>query len=277
MIYIQENNLSFIERSKDSHKGDNGRLLIVGGSESYTGAVALAGLASLRTGTDIVRIASPEKVSWTINRMSPDLITVKLKGKSIGIRHLKTILSLADESDAVLIGNGIGQTADTEKFVKRFVKKCSKPLIIDADAIKMISLKDIKKCLLTPHKKELKIFLENSNIMFKDFVNMDKKIFRVQKLIRDNVILIKGRVDRIITDKGIFYNKTGNEGMSKAGTGDVLAGIAAGFAAQGISLVNSAVNAAYINGRIGDALKSKKGYSFIASDIIDDYKKVFKK
>ena len=90
-------------------------------------------------------------------------------------------------------------------------------------------------------------------------------------------ILLKGRVDQIYTSRQTYTNHTGNEGMTKGGTGDVLAGLAAGFLAQKLSGVQSAINAAYINGKIGDYLKQKKGYSFIASDLINDYQRIVKR
>ena len=92
------------------------------------------------------------------------------------------------------------------------------------------------------------------------------------------MILLKGRIDSIISKDGIFYNKTGNAGMSKAGTGDVLAGLVAGFLAQGNDLQQSAVNAAYFNGLVGDILlKKKKGYSYLASDMVNEIKRVLSK
>jgi len=115
---------------------------------------------------------------------------------------------------------------------------------------------------------------ESSNYYYKTQKIKEKDL---KKHIRNNVIIQKGVVDKIITKDKTYQNKTGNEGMTTGGTGDVLAGFAAGFKAQGLSSLQAAINAAYINGKIGDYLKKKKGYSFIASDIIQDYDKVVKK
>ncbi len=275
-----------VKHKKTSHKGENGLALIIGGSKDYTGTLALAGLAALRTGTDIVTIAAPEKVAWAINALSPDLITKKFKGEYFTKKHVKDILKLSKGFDAVLIGNGLGpKNKQALEFAKLVIKQINKPLVVDADGIKAISINDVDNAIITPHIPELELFLKNSKInknIIKKIIN-EKNIIKKAKLIqktlkiKNNVILLKGKTDAIISKDKIIYNKTGNEAMTVAGTGDVLAGIALGFLAQGLNLMDAACNAAYINGKIGDYEKKKKGYSFIASDLIEDYKKVIKK
>ena len=108
-----------MERKKTSHKGENGKALIIGGSEDYVGAVTLAGLSALRTGCDIVTVAAPEKVAWIVNRYTPDLITKKIKGKNFTIKNAKEMVKYADRFDAILLGNGITRKAD--KFCQYFI------------------------------------------------------------------------------------------------------------------------------------------------------------
>lgn len=261
MKTISKKDIVIPQHKKDSHKGDNGEVLIIGGCEDYAGCLALAGLAALRTGVDWVTIAAPEKVAWAVSCLSKDLVTKKCKGKYFSLKNYKGISNLSKKHDVILIGNGIGRKKETIAFIKKLVKTIKKPIVIDADGIKAISLKDADNAILTPHKKEFEILLKNTNIQEKD----------LKKHIKNNVIIKKGRIDLIITKNKTYENKTGNEGMTKGGTGDVLAGLTAGFLAQKLSLLQSAINAAYINGKIGDYLKSKKGYSFIASDLIKDY------
>ncbi len=271
-----------MERKKTSHKGENGYALIIGGSEQYVGAVILAGLAALRTGCDSVTIASPEKVAWAINRYSPDLITYKIKGGTFSIKNAKEMVKLAEKYDAILIGNGITRKAD--KFSHYFIRKSQKLKVIDADALKSLSFKDFNNAILTPHEAELEQMLINSN---KEFLlpklresNAKEKAEILQGNLRyflqnNNVLLIKGATDIIISRNKIAYNRTGNQGMTKAGTGDVLAGLIVGFLAKTDDLFKSAVAGSYINGYLGDQLlKKKKGYTFIASDIIDDLSKL---
>lgn len=273
-----------MDRKKTSHKGENGYVLIIGGSEEYVGAVALAGLAALRAGCDSVTIAAPEKVAWAVHKYSPDLITIKIKGGPYSIKTAKEMIKLSERFDAVLIGNGLTRKAD--RFCHYFIRKCQKPKVIDADALKSLSFKDFTNSILTPHEKELEMMLLNSG---KEFLlpklkesNVKERAEVLQGNLRyflqnENVLIVKGATDLIISRNKIAYNRTGNQGMTKAGTGDVLAGLCAGFLAKSQDLFKSAVAATYINGLVGDQLlKKKKGYSFIASDIIGDLAKIKK-
>ncbi len=264
MNYIKKSDIKLKKRKKASHKGENGEALIIGGNEDYAGCLALAGLAALRTGIDWVTIAAPEKAGWALHSLSPDLVVKKFKGEHFTDRHVNDIVKLSRDFHAVLIGNGIGRKSDS--FVRKVVKKINKPAVIDADGVKAVKLQDVKNSILTPHGKEFEMLLKNSGIKEKD----------LQKNLNNNVIVVTGPIDKIISKNKIRYNKTGNEGMTVGGTGDVLAGLAVGFLAQGYSQIDSACWAAYINGRLGDMLKKKKGYSFIASDLVEDLKKIMK-
>ncbi|MFH2028256.1 MAG: NAD(P)H-hydrate dehydratase, partial [Nanoarchaeota archaeon] len=263
MKFISKKDVKLPKRALKSHKGDNGKVLVIGGSRDYVGAVALAGLAALRSGADWVTVAVPERVGWAINALSADLVVKKFKGDNFFASRAKDILRLENSFDAVLIGNGIGMHC--KSFVKRYVIGSKKPLVIDADALKHIRLQDVRNSILTPHHGEFKILLKNSGLSDKNF----------RKQLGSNVILLKGKVDEIITSSNTYYNKTGNPGMTKAGTGDVLAGLCVGFLSQGLSLVQSVVNAAYFNGMVGDILlKKKKGYTYLASDMAEEIKRI---
>ncbi len=267
MEYISEKDLKLPDRDPDSKKGDNGSVLVIGGSKEYVGTVALAGLAALRSGADWVTVAVPEKVGWAINALTPNLVVEKCDCEFFSEEHAQAMLKLEEKFDIVLIGNGIG--LGSGKFVKKFVRNSSRPLVVDADGIKPIAIDDVDNSILTPHKKEFEMLLENSGIK-------DKK--ELQQRMRNNVVIITGRVDEIITRDNIYYNKTGNAGMTKGGTGDVLAGLAAGFYAQTKDALMSAKLAAYYNGLAGDILLGKKkGFTYLASDLVDEIERIFKK
>lgn len=295
MQFITKKDIKLPKRKSSSKKGDNGKVLIIGGSNDYVGAVALAGLAALHSGVDWVTIAAPEKVAWAVNKLSPDLVTVKLKGTSFSTKHENEIIKLSKKHDVVLIGNGIGQKKDTKVFLKKILNKFDKLIVVDADGIKALSSADLENSIITPHIKELELFLKNSKIhnkIINDAINeknIERKALMIRKAINflgikknnksffdnNNVILLKGSIDIIIGKENIHYNKTGNAGMSKAGTGDVLAGLTAGFLAQSKNLLQSTVNAAYFNGLIGDILlKKKKGFTYLASDMVKEIKRV---
>jgi NAD(P)H-hydrate epimerase len=256
MEFITKNQIILPKRK--NIKGQNGRVLVIGGSKEYVGCVALAGIAALRAGADWVTVAAPENVAWAINALSADLITVKCDGGYFSKKHAAQIVKLSQKFDAVLIGNGLTTKKETCAFVQSIIKRIRKPLVIDADAIKVLKIQDVTNAIFTPHQKEFEMLLKNSNL------NLEN----IQKNIGNNVILLKGVIDNIITKDRIYYNKTGNPGMTKAGTGDVLAGLCVGFLAQNKDLLQSAINAAYINGLAGDNLKKKKWYSYIASDLL---------
>lgn len=276
MEYIAKKDIKLKQRKKTAHKGDFGKVLVIGGSKDYIGAPALAGLAALRSGADLSIIAAPEKVAWAINSISPDLITRKFKGDYLTLKHAPELVKLAMAVDCVLIGCGI--SLKSQKLVKRIVKKTGTPLVIDADAIKAVSLQDVKTAVFTPHAKELEKLLSNSGYGHINRIkDKKKKIIEIKKVIGNNIILWKGNIDKIISKNKISYNRTGNPGMTVGGTGDVLAGLVAGFIAQGHNAYESACWAAYINGKAGDLLlKKKKGYSFIASDLIGDIESIVK-
>ena len=262
----------------------------------YTGAIALAGIAALRSGCDLSYIAAPEKVAFAINKLCPDLITIKLKGDYLQPPHLKEIKKYIQKADVILVGNGMGLRKESKRFLLLFNKKYKNKLkVYDADALKFLNINEVNNSILTPHLKEFEYLLKNSltqseqkkffkKILFKDKKPMElifldnTNIKLLQKKLKNNVILLKGKTDTIITKDKIAYNKVHNEGMTKGGTGDVLAGICAGFLAQTKNLFYSAKQAAYINGTIGNLLlKKHKGYSFLASDMVNEIQKLDRK
>ena len=285
MKFITKSQIKLPKRKSDSHKGDNGLVLTVVGSKDFAGAAALAGLAALRSGCDLVKIIAPEKVAWAINAYSPDLVTMKLKGDYFKQNDFSTIKKSMEKFDVLLIGNGIGLNNETKKFCRKAISSVKKLKVIDADAIKSVSMNDCENSIITPHSKELEYFLINSKISksaikkISSEKNIEKKSNLIKKTARkflnkDNIILLKGNVDLIISKNKILYAKGGNPGMTKGGTGDVLAGLCAGFLAQSNDILQSAINASYFNKKIGDLLlKRKKGFTYLASDMVEEIKK----
>lgn len=257
-MYIRKKDIKLKKHRKHSHKGDHGRLLIIGGSIDFVGAPILAGLGAFATGVDLVIVAAPSKVAWAINCFNSDFITKKFKGDYFSLSHAKEIIKLSNKMDVILIGNGLGQTKTTMAFARK-VCKIKKPKVIDADAVKAVRLQDVDNAILTPHQREFEILLENSKL----------KPEKLKKHLGTNVILLKGQADKIISAKKTILNKTGNEGMTVGGTGDILAGLAAGFLAQGYPLFKAASYAAFLNGYVGDLIYKQKGVALTASDIAD--------
>lgn len=235
------------------------RVLVVGGSEEYTGAVYLAGIAALRSGAESVIAMAPEKVAWALNALSPDLITRKLRGKHLALSHKAEIMRQLKTADVLVVGNGATTRPGTAALM-RALCKWPGPKVIDADALKALRGNKISNAILTPNGGEWKLLEKNNNI---------------KKLLAQNVVIIKkGMPTEILSRTKAFRQKSTNRGLEKAGTGDVLAGMCAGYVAQGLSLWDAAKKACETGNTIAELLtKKKKGYYFLASDIAQELKK----
>ncbi len=259
-------------RSPTSHKGDFGRLLVIGGSEVFSGAPTLVSLAALRTGVDIVYLAAPEKTAYAIAAMSPDLITIKLPGENLKLANLETIKPYLSAVDAVAMGPGLGLNADTAKFVKACVdevEKAKKPLLLDADGLKAFA--KFKRALkgplvLTPHAGEYAILTEEELPE-----NQEERVAAIQKWAKklNATIIVKGKIDIICDAERSKLNFTGNAGMTVGGTGDVLSGVVGGLLAQHVDPFEAAVAGAFVNGAAGDFVANEIGFHMVATDVIE--------
>lgn len=263
--------------SPESHKGKNGRLLVVGGGP-YTGAPVLAGMAAYRIGADLVFVACPSEVRSIIASHSPDLITVPMPGARFAQSNVEEALALSKEVDAVLIGPGLGDDAETMKAVRNLIRGCDRPMVLDADALKAVAghldLLKGKSGVLTPHHRELELLCGRTIVP-----ELGGRL-EVAKQIALNTgwtLLVKGRVDIITDGVNVKYNRTGNPGMSVGGTGDVLAGITAGLLAKRATPFNSARISAFINGSAGDLAFEKNSYGLVATDLLDRVPQVLRR
>ncbi|MFH1786148.1 MAG: NAD(P)H-hydrate dehydratase [archaeon] len=249
-------------RDPDSHKGQNGVVLVIGGSSTFVGAPILAALAAARSGADGVILAAPERVADAAKQW-PDLITIPLKGNALQSQHLSEIKDQIAKADVILFGPGAGLLPETQDFASQLAKKADKPLVIDADGIALLA-KFKPKALWTPHHKEFETLTGKSP--GEQNVKSSAKQF--------GTILLKGRTDIISDGERTKLNNTGNPGMTKFGTGDVLAGLAAGLYAQNKNAFEAACAAAFANGAAGDRLFKEYGYGFLASDLLNEIPKV---
>lgn len=259
------------KRAADSHKGQNGKVLIVGGSVDYYGAPILAGLGALRSGADLVYLYVPQCNFECTRSMYPDFIVKKYYGEYLNKDFVEDIVEFGKNCDSVLIGPGLSDKPEVIEAATEIVKNLHIPTVLDADAISV--LKNIKKfpldqpIVITPHQNEF------NNLVDRE-VKVDesdpKSIILLRSISMDLHIsvLLKGPVDYVSCEDGdVEINKTGNAGMTVGGTGDVLAGMTASFLAQGLDTYDAARCAAYLNGEAGDMLYKKMGYGFIASDL----------
>ncbi len=259
-------------RNPNAHKGDFGKLLVIGGSQVYSGAPTLVSMAALRTGVDLVYTAAPEKTAYAISALSPDLITIKLEGENLKLDNIAAIKPYLSNADAVVIGPGLGLNAETNNFVKVCIdeaEKAKKPLLLDADGLKAFAKfqKPLKVPLvLTPHAGEYAM-LAGQTLPEK----LEEKIFAIQATAKklNATVLVKGKVDIVCDAEHGKLNFTGNPGMTVGGTGDVLSGIVGGLLAQKVDPFEAAVAGVFVNGAAGDFVASEMGFHMVATDVID--------
>ncbi len=257
----------FGKRSPWSHKGDFGKLLVIGGSSRYSGAPALAGLAALRSGADLVLIAAPRRSADIIASFSPNLITEPSDWNYFVENDVEKILNLVENFDAVVLGSGIGREQKTMNFVSKLVNKIDKPCLIDADALQPLKNRKLRRnFVLTPHSRE---FFDLTSEMPKN--NVEERADLVKKFAGkiNCVILLKGHVDVISDGERVALNHTGNPYMTKGGTGDVLSGICGALLARKIEPFKAACAAACISGKAGDLAAKKLKSGLLATDVID--------
>ncbi|MCW4053119.1 MAG: NAD(P)H-hydrate dehydratase [Candidatus Bathyarchaeota archaeon] len=264
-------------RSSDSHKGDYGKLLVVGGSETYSGAPLLAALAALRTGVDLVYVAAPEKTAFEISSMSPNIIAIKLKGKHLNEDNVPQISQYLRKVTAAVIGPGLGLHEETKETVMEIVAAAEDgkiPLVVDADGLKAFA--EFKRplripAIFTPHKGEYQTLTgENLPSTLKE---KTRKVKKTAAKLR-TTLLLKGQPDIISDGKKVKLNFSGNPGMTVGGTGDVLTGIVGALLSQETKPFEAAVAGAFINGAAGDFVKKEKGYHMIPTDLLDFIPKI---
>ncbi|RMF55029.1 NAD(P)H-hydrate dehydratase [Candidatus Woesearchaeota archaeon] len=256
-----------LARQKNCHKGENGRLLIVAGSNVYTGSPVFNAMAALKSGIDIVKIITLRRPAEIAASFKPDIITIPVK--KYDNKALKIILEESKRHDALLIGGGLERSKGCYRFIRKVIASVDIPMIIDAEAIRALgyyyNVLEGKEFVLTPHANEFLAFTGEEG----NFVSVREWAEKVK-----GVILLKGSQDLISDGTKVVANKTGNPYMAKGGFGDVLAGICAGLVSRKVGLFESACLAAYVNGKAGDLLFNDKGPGMIASEIFDYIPKV---
>ena len=288
MLEVTKNILKEIykERPKISKKYDFGLVLVIGGSEFYSGSPALSAMAAFRAGVDMVRIIAPKRAADIIASFSPNLAAYPLDGKWLTKQHLATLISMTESAKAVargnaavVIGGGMGRTEETQEAILEYLEQVSLPVVIDADAIHAISknpeIISGKKFLITPHTYEFFILTGKEIYQLPE----EEKIKMVQTEANRlrATILLKGPADIISNGKEVALNKTGSSLLTVGGTGDTLAGICGALIARGIPLFEAGQAAAYINGLAGELAGKKLGESMMATDLIDEVSNVLPK
>lgn len=255
-------------RQKYSHKGKFGHALLVAGSKGMAGASILAGRACLKTGAGLLSIQVPRINLHPVQSALPEAMCFEDKLDDV-------ISELPDPSSftAIGIGPGIGRAKETEIMLREFLGNCKRPMVLDADALNIISAdkklqtRIPKNSVLTPHPKEFDRLFGKSETGFDRL-----KIQREKAAELGVIIVLKGAHSSIALPNGeVWFNSTGNPGMATAGSGDVLTGMILGLLAQGIEPSDAAKLGVFLHGAAGDLAAEKVGEaSLIASDLINE-------
>jgi NAD(P)H-hydrate epimerase len=264
--FVGNGDLGRLTRDPDSHKGENGAVLVVGGGP-YTGAPALAAQAALRTGADLVRVACPEGVAREVQGYSENLILRPFGGDHLRPGHVGRITALAAEHDVTVFGPGLGSDPETLDAVRGFLEGYDGTAVVDADALQVVPEVETEATLVcTPHQGEL---VEMGGETSEDWRERAELVERFAANL-GQTLLVKGPYDVVSNGDRTRVSRTGNPGMTVGGTGDVLAG-ATGALAAVLDPIHAAAVAAYANGRAGDHVVADRGVEsgLVATDLVE--------
>jgi NAD(P)H-hydrate epimerase len=262
--FVGPGDLSLLDRDPQSHKGDHGEVLVVGGGP-YTGAPALSAQSALRGGADLVRVAAPAGVAREIQGYSENLIVHDYEGDHLTIDHVDSLQERARAHDTIVLGPGLGDHEETLDAVERLLAEYEGRAVVDADALAVVPDVDTDATLIcTPHQGEL---VEMGGATDADWRERADLVADFAAEL-GHVLLVKGAYDVISDGETTRVNRTGNPGMTVGGTGDVLAGVV-GALASTQRPVDAAAIGAYVNGDAGDAVVDQSGYGLVATDLLD--------
>ena len=264
------------KRRNNSHKGDYGKLLIIAGSRGMTGAAYMAAESAMRSGCGLVTLGICESLNGVLEEKTTEVMTLPLPDTD-GHLSQKAAEALADKInsyDAALIGPGLGRSDDIKAVVRRVLEVSKVTVIIDADAINAVCADKsvLSKCscnlIFTPHSAEM------SRLCGMDIPYIEKNRLSVSKEFAEEygaAVILKGH-HTIVTGSDLtqYINITGNAGLAKGGSGDVLAGITAAFAARGMDEASAAAAAVYVHGLAADIAVSGRSMDWLsAGDVIE--------
>jgi NAD(P)H-hydrate epimerase len=265
------------QRPVDAHKGDFGRALLIGGSRGMAGAVALAGMATLRAGAGLVRLAVPDICLDAVAGLEPSYMTAPLPSDGegrIGAASRASLEAMIGSSNCVACGPGLGRSSDLTELVQWLFQAVTIPLVLDADALNALAerpdvLADASgPRVLTPHLGEFRRLIGDTMSR----LSMDQLRERAIRLAGEHglIIVLKGHRTLVTDGTRSSVNATGNPGMATGGSGDVLTGVITGLVCQGLSDWDAARLGVHLHGLAGDLAAEQLGQiSLVARDLVD--------
>jgi len=251
-------------RTPDSHKGDFGHVLVIGGSMGKTGAAYLSATAALRSGAGLVTLATPRSCQAVLSAMAPEYMTEALAETPDGLSvdDVDRVIEMA--RDVVAIGPGLGQAPSTTAFVRALVERATMPLVVDADGLnafaghpERLAGREGRPVIITPHPGEMaRLVRMSSDEVQRNRLEVARSFATSQRL----YVILKGHRTLVATPDGkVFINPTGNPGMATGGTGDVLTGMVAALLAQLLDAEAACKAAVFLHGLAGDLAEGEEG------------------
>jgi len=270
-------------RRADSHKGDYGRALLVGGSRGMSGAISLAGKAALRSGAGLATLAVPRTIQDVVAAFESSYMTRGLTDADgrISASAADEVIELSKRMTAVAVGPGLGRSDALTSFVGRLYREIHKPIVIDADGLFAVAEQsDLLEQpggprIITPHPGE---FARLTGEPYKAAQRTEAAARLARRDPKNKtVVVLKGHRTVVTDGSRMSLNQTGNPGMATGGTGDVLTGIITALLCQGLSPFDAARLGVHIHGLAGDLAAEELGQvSMIASDLLDYLPKAFR-
>lgn len=264
------------------HKGTFGKVLIVSGSKKYTGAPILVSLGALRSGCGLVYTAVPEPFNTIVTTKLPEVVCQPIKTERgfFDKNSISQVLEVENKVDAVVVGPGLSVENETVDFIEELLSRINRPVLLDADALNIISktskdsLRKLSNAIITPHLGEF------SRIVGKSITEISENLIETAEDFAKEykiTLLLKGATTVITNGEKTFLNVTGNTGLAKGGSGDVLSGIIGSFMAQGLSPLEAAICGVYLHGLSAEIYsKENSERSMIAEEIADTFPKILK-
>ena len=263
-------------REPDSHKGDYGRVLIVAGSQGMAGAAVLAAMGALRTGAGLVKVAVPEGICPVVASYNPCYLTHALPETADGTIALAgkvQILSLVDDYDVLVIGPGLGRSAELTELLLWLLMMVGNPMVVDADAVNC--LRDDTSILnslahdvvLTPHPGEFGRLVGMGGSEVQDR-RLELALMFAQS--ESLYLALKGHRTLVTDGQRVYVNETGGPALATGGSGDVLAGMIGSLVGQGFGPFEATQLAVYLHGMAGDLAADRLGdESTLPTDVLD--------
>ncbi|WDV45269.1 NAD(P)H-hydrate dehydratase [Clostridiaceae bacterium M8S5] len=273
MEYVRS---KLVQRKKNSHKGNFGRVGIIAGSVGFSGAAYLTAKASIKSGAGLVYSVLPNKINMIMEMKTTETITIPVQDDDKGFftkDSIDEILTNIDKFDVIALGPGIGVDKNRKDLVREILKQYKNTIVLDADGINCIDdVQVLKKreapTIITPHPGEMARLLKVTINQI-----LENKIYYTQMISKYSKVLtiLKGHRSLVDIGEEQYYNTTGNPGMATAGSGDVLTGIIASLVAQGFKPTDAANMGVFIHGLAGDMAANKKGeYGMTSVDILEN-------